>query len=83
MASKLWTIEEEEQLMELGPKMGLSEIAKRLGRSESAVKFKSYKLGVKIGGQHKRFKGCDEDCFNCPYPDCYRPASACALGGRW
>ena len=18
--------------------------------------------------------GCDEDCFNCPYPDCYKPA---------
>ena len=20
-----------------------------------------------------RFKGCDEDCFNCPYPDCKKP----------
>lgn len=19
--------------------------------------------------------GCNEDCFNCPYPDCYKPAS--------
>ena len=19
------------------------------------------------------FKGCDEDCQNCPYPDCYKP----------
>lgn len=18
--------------------------------------------------------GCDEDCFNCPYPDCYKPS---------
>lgn len=18
--------------------------------------------------------GCDEDCINCPYPDCYKPA---------
>ena len=20
-----------------------------------------------------RFMGCDEDCFNCPYPDCRKP----------
>ena len=20
-----------------------------------------------------RFKGCNEDCFNCVYPDCYKP----------
>lgn len=20
-----------------------------------------------------RWLGCDEDCFNCPYPDCYKP----------
>ncbi len=21
-----------------------------------------------------RFMGCNEDCFNCPYPDCRKPA---------
>ena len=21
----------------------------------------------------KKFKGCNEDCLNCPYPDCYKP----------
>ena len=21
----------------------------------------------------KRYKGCNEDCFNCPYPDWYQP----------
>ena len=21
-----------------------------------------------------KFTGCDEDCANCPYPDCYKPA---------
>ena len=20
-----------------------------------------------------KFKGCEEDCFNCPYPDCLKP----------
>lgn len=20
------------------------------------------------------YRGCNEDCFNCPYPDCYKPA---------
>ena len=23
----------------------------------------------------KKFTGCDEDCFNCPYRDCLKPAS--------
>lgn len=22
---------------------------------------------------YRKFKGCDEDCFNCKYPDCYKP----------
>lgn len=22
----------------------------------------------------KKFTGCDEDCFNCEYPDCMKPA---------
>ncbi len=21
------------------------------------------------------FQGCNQDCFNCPYPDCYAPTS--------
>lgn len=21
----------------------------------------------------KRYKGCNEDCLNCKYPDCYKP----------
>ena len=26
--------------------------------------------------KHKvKFKGCDEDCENCPYPDCLKPAN--------
>lgn len=25
----------------------------------------------------KRQGGCDEDCMNCPYPDCYKPAIEC------
>lgn len=24
----------------------------------------------------KRFIGCDEDCFNCLYPDCRKPAAS-------
>lgn len=23
---------------------------------------------------YRKFKGCDEVCENCPYPDCYKPA---------
>ena len=22
---------------------------------------------------YRKFKGCNEDCWNCPYPDCYKP----------
>ena len=25
----------------------------------------------------KRRGGCDEDCINCPYPDCYKPTMEC------
>lgn len=25
----------------------------------------------------KRHGGCDEDCMNCPYPDCYKPTMEC------
>lgn len=28
---------------------------------------------IKPNSRPKKFNGCDEDCFNCPYPDCYRP----------
>ena len=24
---------------------------------------------------YRKFKGCNEDCFNCPYPDCYKPVN--------
>ena len=24
----------------------------------------------------KRRGGCDEDCMNCPYPDCYKPTES-------
>ena len=23
--------------------------------------------------KNAEFKGCDENCLNCPYPDCYKP----------
>ena len=29
------------------------------------------KTGVR--GRRNVWKGCDEDCFNCKYPDCYKP----------
>lgn len=24
-----------------------------------------------------KFKGCNDDCFNCIYPDCYKPTLSC------
>lgn len=24
---------------------------------------------------YRKFKGCNEDCFNCPYPDCFKPVA--------
>ena len=29
--------------------------------------------GKSGGGGRKPFQGCDEDCFNCKYPDCIMP----------
>lgn len=31
---------------------------------------------VNSKGTGKRFSGCDEDCFNCLYPDCRKPAAS-------
>jgi hypothetical protein len=29
---------------------------------------------LKLGRKgYRKFHGCNEDCFNCPYPDCYKP----------
>lgn len=28
---------------------------------------------------NRKFYGCDEDCFNCPYPDCYKPGRLTTL----
>ena len=25
------------------------------------------------------YRGCDRDCFNCQYPDCYQPDYLCCL----
>lgn len=30
-------------------------------------------MGRKKGS--KNFKGCNEDCAHCPYPDCYKPVA--------
>lgn len=33
-------------------------------------------------GRYKKgleYRGCDEDCFNCPYPDCLKPVSQIKL----
>ena len=31
--------------------------------------------GCGRGYRKTAFKGCDMDCFNCPYPDCKRPTN--------
>ena len=59
------------------PNIRSTEIAKVLGVSRDTVlrvrKGTEYKgrRGSKI---HSAYKGCDEDCFNCVYDDCYKPA---------
>lgn len=39
---------------------------------------KAYHQRAKLshnGFLRTKFKGCNEDCFNCPYPDCLKPAA--------
>lgn len=38
-------------------------------------KQKEWQEANKKGGRKPRYKGCNEDCEHCPYPDCYRPYS--------
>ena len=34
---------------------------------------KEYEKAYKRGETQSRYRGCNEDCANCPYPDCYKP----------
>lgn len=35
---------------------------------------KEWKKQKRMGAKALSFHGCDEDCFNCPYSDCKKPA---------
>lgn len=32
--------------------------------------------------KRRRYKGCDEDCFHCKYPDCLKPVSKIKRGWK-
>lgn len=49
------------------------ELAEQLMIPRHKVYYIRHQLCQKGGS----FKGCDDDCFNCPYPDCLKPYSLC------
>ena len=42
-------------------------LSRQLGRSFESVKRRRTYLA-------KKYRDCGQDCYNCPYPDCFRPA---------
>ena len=52
-------------LCECGRKTHVRGTVLRSGRVKSC--------GCMKNRRKKLFHGCDEDCFNCIYPDCYKP----------
>lgn len=72
MSINYWTPEEDKLLKELyQTEMTVKEIAERLGRSKHAVTHRVHTVGGKRNNRAV-FNGCNEDCFNCPYPDCLK-----------
>lgn len=41
--------------------------------------FIKWKNGSLKQNRSMKFKGCDEDCFHCRYPDCYLPDKLCTI----
>lgn len=35
--------------------------------------YKQYQKECHFGKKVIKYKGCNEDCLNCPYPDCLKP----------
>lgn len=71
-----WTEQEDKLLKELYPTpISIDEIAERLGRTRNGIIQRVNRLGITRGLKHqqqRRYFGCEEDCFNCPYPDCMK-----------
>ena len=51
----------------------------RTVRGRNLTSGHSKSCGCKSGGrqpkENNKWKGCNEDCFNCKYPDCTKPAN--------
>lgn len=83
-AQKKWTPEMIAEIEKLSFTMTRKQIAEKLGVSFPQIRYVVRSLKAK--GQWKgsgyvttrktnrvEFKGCNEDCERCPYPDCLRP----------
>lgn len=66
--SKHWT-EEEKMTLLLYIDEPTQVLCEKLGRSRMSVSVMKSKM------IHK-YSSCNEDCENCPYPDCVRPVSS-------
>ena len=66
-----WTAEEISLLKELYPASPTDELAKRLGRSEAAVKHRAYSLGVKRQSWRDKLWTAEElEMLRTLYPNC-------------
>lgn len=77
---KLYTESENQFIRDNFDFMRPSEIAAALGRDYTSVLCHIKGMGLTPlthgRGRHTRkWYGCDDDCENCIYPDCYKPYS--------
>jgi hypothetical protein len=75
-----WTEKEDEYILKNYKNKSPAEISNAIGRSYSSIRNRVFVLKKNHGKvsygkrkYHKKFTGCDEDCFNCKYNDCIKP----------
>lgn len=69
---KRWTTKEVEYLVAHQKRKTVEQIAFELDRTYTSVVKKMRSMGLIMLYRHSIFKGCDNDCFNCKYDDCYK-----------
>jgi len=79
MKQGFWT-HEEDDFIRANPNMSNKKLAEALDRKETSVANRKCYIGATVKRNKEKWKGCDDDCFNCKYQDCIKPDKECNYG---
>lgn len=74
-----WTEEKYEILRQMRAEgKTYTEMCEVLGCASVTIHDTLLKMGlINRRNNKEQYKGCDEDCYNCPYSDCLKPENLC------